>query len=87
MCYYIDNNLFSGDVLFYRSVGRTDIQNSSREDQIQSVKRLYKLFPDSTKIYPGHGRLTDIGSEKKENKKIRKMSTCSTAKIAKSAEK
>lgn len=70
MCFYIDGKLFSGDVLFYRSVGRTDVQHSSREDQIKSVRRLYSLFPDVTKVYPGHGKFTDIGSEKRENKFI-----------------
>jgi len=70
VCFHIDNILFSGDVLFYRTVGRVDSQNGSREDQIQSVRRLYKIIPDETKVYPGHGQSTDIGSEKKENKKI-----------------
>ena len=70
VCYHVDNALFSGDVLFYRTVGRTDVQNSSREHQIKSVRRLYALFPDETKVYPGHGQFTDIGSEKIENKRI-----------------
>jgi len=70
VCYFIENILFSGDVLFYRTVGRTDVQNSSREDQIKSVRRLYTLLSDKTKVYPGHGQFTDIGSEKVENKRI-----------------
>lgn len=68
--YNIGNILFSGDVLFYRTVGRTDTQNGSREDQIKSIRKLYKLLPDSTKVYPGHYQFTDIGSEKKQNKYI-----------------
>ena len=70
VCFHVGNFLFSGDVLFYRSVGRTDVQNSSREDQIISVRRLYSLFPDETKVYPGHGQFTDIGSEKRQNNYI-----------------
>lgn len=70
ICYYTGNILFSGDVLFYRTVGRTDTQNGSREDQIKSVRKLYELFPDSTIVYSGHGQFTDIGSEKKENSRI-----------------
>jgi len=69
-CFQIDNYLFSGDVLFYRTVGRTDVQNSSREDQIKSVKKLYKILPDTTIVYPAHGRKTDIDSERKYNKRI-----------------
>ena len=70
VCYQIGDLLFSGDVLFYRTVGRVDVQNSSREDQIKSVQRLYEILPDNTKVYPGHGDFTDIGSEKRENSKI-----------------
>jgi len=70
ICYYTGNILFSGDVLFYRTVGTTDTQHGSREDQIKSVRKLYELFPDSTIVYPGHGQFTDIGSEEKENTRI-----------------
>ena len=70
VCYQIKDLLFSGDVLFYRTVGRVDVQNSSREDQIISVRRLYEILPEGTKVYPGHGDFTDIGSEKRENSKI-----------------
>lgn len=70
VCYYTGNILFSGDVLFYRSVGASGFQDGSKEDLIKSVRKLYKMFPDSTIVYPGHDRLTDIGSEKQENKYI-----------------
>jgi hydroxyacylglutathione hydrolase len=70
MCYHVDNVLFSGDVLFYRTVGRTDLLGGSTEELVRSVRKLYALFPDETKVYPGHGQCTDIGSEKRENKKI-----------------
>ena len=71
VCYLVDGKLFSGDVLFYRTVGRTDVQNSSREDQIKSVQRLYKILSDSTPVYPGHMQFTDILSEKTENSRIK----------------
>ena len=70
ICFACSNVLFAGDVLFYRSVGNTDFYGASRTDQIQSVRRLYTLLPDSTIVYPGHGQFTDIGSEKTENKYI-----------------
>ncbi len=69
-CFHIGNLLFSGDVLMHRDVGRPDFQNSSKEDLVRSVRRLYSLLPDSTIVYPGHGRPTDIGSEKKNNPKV-----------------
>ena len=71
VCYLVDGKLLSGDVLFYRTVGRTDVQNSSREDQIRSVQRLYEILPDSTLVYPGHMQFTDILSEKTLNSRIK----------------
>jgi glyoxylase-like metal-dependent hydrolase (beta-lactamase superfamily II) len=70
VCFSCGNFLFSGDVLSYRSVGNTDFYMASKPDLIQSVRTLYRLFPDSTIVYPGHGRPTDIGSEKINNKYI-----------------
>jgi hydroxyacylglutathione hydrolase len=70
ICYQVGNVLFSGDVLSNRSVGRTDLLGGSKEALVRSVRVLYTLCPDETKVYPGHRQPTDIGSEKKENKKI-----------------
>jgi len=70
LCYHADGLLFSGDVLFKGSVGRVDVQNSSRDDQIASVRRLYSEFPDETVVYPGHGESTTIGDERTGNERI-----------------
>ncbi len=70
VCYYVGGLLFSGDVLFRDSVGRVDVQNSSRDDQIRSVRRLYSELPESAPVYPGHGEATTIGREKYGNTKI-----------------
>lgn len=70
VCYYTGNILFSGDVLFYRTVGRTDSQHGSTEDQINSVRTLYETFPDSTIVYPEHFQPSDIGLEKTGNERI-----------------
>jgi len=71
ICFFVENMLFSGDVLFYRKTGRTDMLNGSREDIIQSVQNLFKTLPDETIVYPGHYDFTDIESEKYENEHIR----------------
>jgi len=68
--YCAENVLFSGDVLFYRNVGRTDLEGMSWESLVRSVRKLYSLLPDETIVYPGHGQFTTIGSEKKYNAKI-----------------
>jgi glyoxylase-like metal-dependent hydrolase (beta-lactamase superfamily II) len=70
VCYYVGDLLFSGDVLFHDSVGRVDVQNSSRDDQIVSVRRLYSELPEETRVYPGHGPATTIGREKHQNARI-----------------
>jgi glyoxylase-like metal-dependent hydrolase (beta-lactamase superfamily II) len=70
VCYYTGNVLFSGDMLFYRSVGNLDFLTSNTDAFIKSVRSLYRLFPDSTIVYPGHNQPTDIGSEKIFNQRI-----------------
>ncbi len=59
--------LFSGDTLFHRSIGRTDLWGGSFEDIIKSISERLLCLDDSTRVIPGHGIETDIWSEKKEN--------------------
>lgn len=57
----------SGDVLFKRSVGRTDFPHCNHNDLINSIKnKLFKL-PDNMVVLPGHGGFTTIGDEKLNN--------------------
>jgi glyoxylase-like metal-dependent hydrolase (beta-lactamase superfamily II) len=70
LCYAVGDFLFSGDVLFQGTVGRVDLQNSSRADQIGSVRRLYREFPDGTIVHPGHGDSTTIGEERVGNARV-----------------
>jgi hydroxyacylglutathione hydrolase len=70
ICYYTDNMLFSGDMLFFRSVGNLDSLTSNRKEFIHSVRKIYGMFPDGTIVYPGHGKATQIGSEKTGNRRI-----------------
>ena len=61
------NILFSGDSLFYHSVGRTDLPLGNYHDLITSVKEKFLTLPDETRVLPGHDRETTIGEEKKYN--------------------
>jgi glyoxylase-like metal-dependent hydrolase (beta-lactamase superfamily II) len=58
--------LFSGDTLFFDSVGRTDLLGGNREDLTASVKKLFALSGDFS-VYPGHGEFTTLERERKYN--------------------
>lgn len=64
--FYIESKklLFSGDTLFRKGVGRTDLPKSNHSDLIKSLKKLVKL-PENVRVYPGHGGDTLIKNEKK----------------------
>jgi glyoxylase-like metal-dependent hydrolase (beta-lactamase superfamily II) len=64
VCYLFDNNLFSGDTLFYHTIGRTDFWTSDPVKMRQSLKKLADL-PEEVKVYPGHGPQTTIEEELK----------------------
>lgn len=70
VCYLTENFLFSGDTLFYGSVGRTDFPNSDFSLLKKSVQKLYKL-KNETVVLSGHGPKTTIGYEKEHNCFIR----------------
>lgn len=53
-----------GDVLFYRSIGRTDLPGGHHNTLIDSIKNKLYTLPDETLVFPGHGPQTTIGSEK-----------------------
>ena len=61
-----ENTAFSGDTLFHRSIGRSDLEGGSMFMLIQSLRMVCQL-PDRTRIYPGHGPETTIGTELAEN--------------------
>lgn len=59
--------LISGDALFNQSIGRTDFIGGNHNELITSIRE--KIFPlsEETMVYPGHGPMTTVGSEKKYN--------------------
>lgn len=57
---------FSGDTIFKRSIGRTDLEGGSMFQMIQTLRFISQL-PDKTILYPGHGESTTIGDELNSN--------------------
>lgn len=69
VCYYFEKEglLFSGDTLFFGSIGRTDFPGGSYKDLIQSVETKLFPLPEDVVVYPGHNNATSIGFEKQNN--------------------
>lgn len=69
LCFHCteDNFLIGGDVLFYESIGRTDLPGGNHSQLIKNIKEKLFILPDDCKVYPGHGPATTIGFEKKSN--------------------
>ena len=67
VAYYADGCLFSGDVLFAGSVGRTDLPFGSWETLLDSIRRLAEAYPPETIVYPGHGPATTLAQELARN--------------------
>lgn len=59
--------LFSGDTLFYRSVGRTDLWGADGDLMFKNIRERIFTLDGDTRVCPGHGPDTRVGDEKKEN--------------------
>lgn len=67
VCFLIGGKLFSGDTLFYTSIGRTDFEGGSYKQISDSIMNKLFVLPDDVDVYPGHDTKTTIGYEKKYN--------------------
>ena len=59
--------LFSGDVLFQGSVGRTDLPGGDWPTLLESIRTLVDAHPPETTVYPGHMGVTTLGAERETN--------------------
>jgi hydroxyacylglutathione hydrolase len=59
--------LFSGDVLFQGSVGRTDLPGGDWATLLESIRGLVDGHPEETTVYPGHMEITTLGAERATN--------------------
>ncbi len=59
--------LFSGDILFYRGIGRSDLGGGSQEQLVSHIKNKILTLNPSIVVYPGHGQSTTIKEETENN--------------------
>jgi hydroxyacylglutathione hydrolase len=67
LAYYADGSIFSGDVLFAGSVGRTDLPFGDWDTLLESIRSLASAYPPETVVHPGHGPATALGAELARN--------------------
>ena len=67
LAYVAEDSLFSGDVLFAGSVGRTDLPGADWETLVETLRALTDRFPPETVVYSGHGPPTTLGAELARN--------------------
>jgi hydroxyacylglutathione hydrolase len=75
VAYHADGCLFSGDLLFAGSVGRTDLPGADWETLLASIRTLTERFPPETVVYPGHGPETTLGAEVARNPFLEELRT------------
>jgi glyoxylase-like metal-dependent hydrolase (beta-lactamase superfamily II) len=59
--------IFSGDVLFQQSIGRTDLPGGDHATLLDSIRMLVDTLPSETAVYPGHMGTTSLGAERASN--------------------
>jgi len=69
-----ESALFSGDVLFQGSVGRTDLPGGDWPTLARSIQSLLDAYPDETRVHPGHMGLTTLGRERATNPFLAELS-------------
>ena len=67
LAFAVGDALFSGDLLFANSVGRTDIAGGDWHALVESARSLFDTLPPETTVYPGHGPATTLGDERDSN--------------------
>lgn len=66
VCYVVENDIFSGDTLFKKDAGRTDLDGGNEAELIASIQKLFDL-PGNYTVFPGHEKFTDMDFERANN--------------------
>ena len=71
ICLKYKKRMFTGDTLFQRSIGRTDLKGGDYQTLVSSIKEKLFILSDDIYCYPGHGERTTIGDERMYNIHVR----------------
>lgn len=67
VCLEIGENVFSGDLIFAGSVGRSDLPGGDMDTLMRSIREMMEALPETSILWPGHGPKTSVGRELKTN--------------------
>ncbi|MGH7698684.1 MAG: MBL fold metallo-hydrolase [Candidatus Dormibacteria bacterium] len=67
LSFKVGNHLFTGDTLLAGDLGRTDLPDIDLSKQLVSVLSRLLSLPENTVVYPGHGRTSTVGQERRQN--------------------
>lgn len=73
VCFYGGGCLFTGDLIFRGSVGRTDFPGGNWKELVKSIVEKILPLPEDVEIFPGHGEMTYLKLEKEENLFIKEI--------------
>ena len=76
VCYLVEDHdiMFTGDTLFYESIGRSDLPTGDSDLLISSIREKLAVLNENIKVFPGHGDMTSIAHEKQHNSFLRSNS-------------
>jgi glyoxylase-like metal-dependent hydrolase (beta-lactamase superfamily II) len=74
VCFYSEEEkaVFTGDTLFFKAIGTTDVDKANRKQLLKSITEKLLKLPPETRLYPGHGPLSTIEREVKNNPELRR---------------
>lgn len=73
VAFLVGSDVIAGDALFQGSIGRTDLPGGSLQTLLHSIRTRLLTLPDDTRVLPGHGAPTTIGTERRDNPYLRKQ--------------
>ena len=71
-CIKVGSLLFTGDTLFCGDVGRTDLEGGNYDELMKSLQKLCKIVQDNPQVLPGHEMFSDMDSEKRNNRYLKR---------------